>query len=62
MTVQQTIQSINQDKTQRKIKPTHAILTELLMTHSSKEIRDAVTDGGVGFGRTINSYYFYIKD
>lgn len=57
-----TILRIEQEKTNAKIVPSHATLVELLREHTSEQIRAEVLAGTIGYGRTINSYYFYVKN
>ncbi len=56
------IRSVKARKVANGIEPTHAILKDLIDEGCTMpEIRKAVKDGAVGFGETINSYYFFEK-
>ena len=56
------IRAVKARKIAEKVEPTHAILKDLIDEGCTMpEIRKAVKDGAVGFGETINSYYFFEK-
>ena len=57
-----TIAQIRAEKQQRKVWPTHATHRDLLNAgHTHEAIRDAVRAGQIKFGRTLNSYYFFVE-
>ena len=57
-----TIERIKAEKEARKVWPTHATMKDLLNAGFTREqIREAVRAGEIGFGRTINSFYFFVK-
>jgi hypothetical protein len=61
MTPTQAIQQIKADKNARKVFPTYATRTELIALGCKVEdIREAVKNGELRFGRTINDFYFEI--
>ena len=56
------IRAVKARKIAEKIEPTHATIKDLIREGCTMpEIRKAVKDGAVGFGETINSYYFFEK-
>lgn len=60
--MKKAIERIKAEKEQKRIWPTHATMPELINAGFTKEqIREAVRSGEVGFGRTINSFYFFVK-
>lgn len=57
-----TIERIRAEKESRKVWPTHTTLIELINAGFTREqIRGAVRSGEIGYGRTINSFYFFVK-
>ena len=58
-TVIKTIRAIKADKQSRNIFPTHATRYELIKAGCKvEEIRQAVQQGAIRFGKTLNDYYF----
>ena len=56
------IRAVKARKIAEKIEPTHATIKDLIREGCTMpEIRQAVKDGAVGFGETINSHYFFEK-
>ena len=54
------IRAIKARKTAEKIEPTHAILKDLIDEGCTMpEIRKTVELGKIGYGRTLNSHYFF---
>ena len=57
-----TIRAIKARKIAEKIEPTHAILKDLIDKGCTMpDIRKAVELGKIGYGRTLNSHYFFEK-
>lgn len=57
-----TIERIRAEKESRKVWPTHATMKDLLNAGFTRDqIRKAVRSGEIGFGQTINSFYFFVK-
>jgi len=57
-----TIRAIKARKIAEKIEPTHAILKDLIDEGCTMpDIRKAVELGKIGYGRTLNSHYFFEK-
>jgi hypothetical protein len=56
------IRAVKARKTAEKIEPTHAILKDLIDEGCTMpEIRKTVELGKIGYGRTLNSHYFFEK-
>lgn len=56
------IRAIKARKIAEKIEPTHAILKDLIDEGCTMpDIRKAVELGKIGYGRTLNSHYFFEK-
>ena len=56
------IERIQAEKEARKFWPTHATMKDLINVGFTREqIRGAVRSGEIGYGRTINSFYFFVK-
>ena len=56
------IRAVKARKIAEKIEPTHAILKDLIDEGCTMpDIRKAVGLGKIGYGRTLNSYYFFEK-
>lgn len=60
--MKKAIEQIRAEKEQKLIWPTHATMPELINAGFTREkIRESVRSGEVGYGRTINSFYFFVK-
>ena len=56
------IRAVKARKIAEKIEPTHATIRDLTNEGCTKpDIRKAVELGKIGYGRTLNSHYFFEK-
>ena len=62
--IYETIKSIEQGKESSNIEPKNALMKEIereLITIARNDINNLVKENKIGFGKTLNDKYFYIK-